>query len=87
MVVHKPVSNGLSAVKVGKLVTECQPNASVEASKFIFGHIWALESEHFQTYWIRYGLESEQRAEKFCAEYLTKFIPDASVQGYLLSSF
>ena len=43
-------SKCLSAVKVGRLVTECQQNASVEASNVILSHIWALESEHFQTH-------------------------------------
>ena len=37
-------SKCLSAFKVGKLVTDCQPNAAVEANKFIFSHIWGLES-------------------------------------------
>ena len=55
-------SKCLPAFRVGKLVTEFQPNAAVEASKFIFSHIWRLESEHFQTYWMRYGLESEPKA-------------------------
>jgi len=34
----------------------------MEASKFIFSHIWRLESEHLQTYWMRYGLECEPKA-------------------------
>ena len=59
-------SKCLSAFTVGKLVTGCQPDASVEANKFIFAHIWVLESEHFQSYWMRYGLESEAKAiEKY----------------------
>lgn len=57
-------SKCLSAFKVGKLVTGCQPNAAVEANKFIFSHLWGLESEHFQSYWMRYGLESEPKAIK-----------------------
>lgn len=55
-------SKCLSAFKVGKLVVECQPNAAVEASEFIFSNIWRLESEHFQSYWMRYGLECEPEA-------------------------
>ena len=59
-------SKCLSAFNVGKLVTDCQPNVAVEANKFIFSHIWGLESEHFQSYWMRYGLESEPKAiEKY----------------------
>lgn len=59
-------SKCLSAFKAGKLVTDCQPNAAIEANKFIFSHIWGLESEHFQSYWMRYGLESEIKAiEKY----------------------
>ena len=33
-------SKCFSAFKVGKLITECQPNAAIEASKFIFTHVW-----------------------------------------------
>ena len=55
-------SKCLSAFNVGKLVSESQPNAAVKASKFIFTYIWGLESGHFQTYWMRYGLESEPKA-------------------------
>ena len=55
-------SKCLSAFKVRRLVSECQPIAAAEADKFIFSHIWELESEHFQSYWMRYGLESEPKA-------------------------
>ena len=55
-------SKCFSAFKVGKLISGCQPNAAVEASKFIFTHVWGLESEHLQTYWMRYGLECEPKA-------------------------
>ena len=55
-------SKCLSAFKVGKHVVESQPNAAVEASKFICSNIWRLESEHFQSYWMRYGLECEPEA-------------------------
>ena len=59
-------SKCLSAFIVGKLVTDCQPSAAVEVNKFIFSHIWGLESEHFQSYWMRCGLESEPKAiEKY----------------------
>ena len=47
----------LPAFRVGKLVAESWPNAAVEASKFI-----RLESEYLQTYWMRYGFESEPKA-------------------------
>ena len=57
-------SKFFSAFKVGKLVTECQPNAAVEESKFIFTHVWGLESGHLQTYWMKAlkGLKSEPKA-------------------------
>ena len=55
-------SKCLSAFKVGRLVVESQPNAAVEAEKFIFSNIWGLESEHFQSYWMRYGIECEPEA-------------------------
>ena len=59
-------SKCLAAFKVGKLVIDCQSNAAVDANKFIFSHIWGLESGHFQSYWMRYGLESEPKAiEKY----------------------
>lgn len=57
-------SKCLSAFKVRKLVTDCQPNGALEANKFIFSHIWGLTSEHYQSYWMRYGLESEPKAIK-----------------------
>ena len=40
-------SKCLSAFKVGELVTDCQPNAAVEANKFIFSHIRGVAPEHF----------------------------------------
>ena len=55
-------SRCLGAFKVGKLVSESQPNAAIEANKFIANQIWGLGSDHFQTYWMRYGLESEPKA-------------------------
>ena len=53
---------GFGAFKVGKLVSESQPNAAIEAHKFLANQIWGLGSEHFQTYWMRYCLESEPNA-------------------------
>ena len=55
-------SKCLSAFKIGKLVSESQPNAAVEARKFIFTNIWGLGSQDFQTYWMHYGLECEPKA-------------------------
>ena len=51
-----------AAFKVGKLVMESLPNAAVETFKFISQSIWGIDAEDFQTYWMRYGLESEARA-------------------------
>ena len=42
--------------KFGKLVSESQANAAIEAHKFLANQIWGLGSEHFQTYWMRYCL-------------------------------
>ena len=42
--------------------SESQPNAAIEANKFIANQIWGLGSDHFQTYCMRYGLESEPKA-------------------------
>ena len=55
-------SKCLPAYKVGKLVTEEQPNAAVEAYKFISHNIWGIDSEPFQSHWMLYGLESEAKA-------------------------
>ena len=49
-------SRYLGAFKVGNLVSESQPNAAIAKQ------IWGLESENFQTYWMRHGLESEPKA-------------------------
>ena len=54
-------SKCLSALQIGKLVSESQSNAAVEARKFIFTNIRGLRSQHFQTYWMRYGLECEPK--------------------------
>jgi len=54
-------SKCLSAFQIGKLVSESQPNAAIEARKFIFTNIWGLGSQDFQTYWMRYGLECEPK--------------------------
>ena len=51
-----------AAFKVGKLVMESLPNAAVEAFKFISHSIWGIDAVHFQTFWMRYGLESELKA-------------------------
>lgn len=50
-------SKCLSAFQIGKLVSESQPNAAVEAQKFIFTNVWGLGSQDFKTYWMCYGLE------------------------------
>ena len=55
-------SRGLDAFKVGKLVSESLPNAPIEANKSIANQIWGLASDHFQTYWMHCGLESEPKA-------------------------
>lgn len=41
---------------------ESLPNATVETFKFISQSIWGIDAEDFQTYWMRYGLDSEARA-------------------------
>ena len=59
-------SKCLGAFKVEKLVSESQPNAAIEANKFIANQSWGLGSDHFQTYWMCYGLESEPKAILKC---------------------
>ena len=55
-------SQCLSACRIGRLVLDGDPNADVRAFKFISLHIWGINREPFQSYWMRYGLESEPKA-------------------------
>ena len=55
-------SQCLSACRIGRLVLDGDPNADVRAFKFISSHIWGINREPFQSYWMRYGLESEPKA-------------------------
>ena len=52
-------SECLSAFKIGRMILQSQPNVA-------FKSIWKIDAEHFQTYWMRYGLASEAKAiEKY----------------------
>ena len=55
-------SQCLSACRIGRLVLDGDPNADVRDFKFISSHIWDIDRERFQSYWMRYGLESEPKA-------------------------
>ena len=55
-------SQCLSACRIGRLVLDGDPNADVRAFKFISSHIWGINREPFQYYWMRYGIESESKA-------------------------
>ena len=51
-----------SACRIGRLVLDGDPNVDVRAFKFILSHIWGIDREPFQSYWMRYSLESEPKA-------------------------
>ena len=55
-------SKCLTSCRIGKLIVEGKANASVRAFKFISTNIWGIEREPFQSYWMKYGLESEPKA-------------------------
>ena len=59
---HLTASQCLSACRIGRLVLDGDPNADVRAFKFISSHIWGINREPFQSYWMRYDLESEPKA-------------------------
>ena len=59
---HLTASQCFSACRIGRLVLDGDPNADVRAFKFISSHIWGINREPFQSYWMRYGLESEPKA-------------------------
>ena len=55
-------SKCLPAYRLGKLIVEKNPNASVDVFKFISHNIWGTDSEPFQSFWMLYGLNSEAKA-------------------------
>ena len=55
-------SKCLTSCRIGKLIVEGKANASVRAFKFISTNIWGIDREPFQSYWMKYGLESEPNA-------------------------
>ena len=59
-------SKCLAACRIGKLAVSGAPNTAVRAFKFIKSNIWKIDQEPFQSYWMKYGLESEPKAiEKY----------------------
>lgn len=55
-------SKCLSACRVGQLIIEGAYNAAVRAFMFIATKVWKIGQEHFQSYWMKYGLDSEHKA-------------------------
>lgn len=55
-------SKCLTAYKLGQLVHEGTSNAAVRCFNFMLSHIWKIDVRPFQSYWMRYGLESEPKA-------------------------
>lgn len=49
---------------IGKLVCDEAPEAAVRAYNFIKSNVWRIGNTGFQSYWMRYGIESEPRAIK-----------------------
>ena len=52
----------LDAYRAGKKVKESSSNASASAKKYISSNIWNVDGDKPQTYWMKYGLESEADA-------------------------
>ena len=55
-------SKCLAACRVGRLIISGAPNAALRAFKFIKDSIWKIYHSLWQSYWIKYGLESEPKA-------------------------
>ena len=56
----------MATCRIGKLAVSGAPNTAVRAFKFIKSNIWKIDQEPFQSYWMKYGLESEPKAiEKY----------------------
>jgi hypothetical protein len=54
-----------NACNIGKLVCNEAPEAAVRAHKFIESNVWKIgNTSGFQTYWMKYGIESEPQAVK-----------------------
>ena len=57
-------SKCLPEFRIGKLVKAEAPNAAVKAFKFIKTKVWQINGGPFQSYWMKYGIESEPEAIK-----------------------
>lgn len=55
-------STCLDAYRAGKKVKEDPSNASASAKKYISSNVWNIDGDKPQTYWMKYGLESEADA-------------------------
>ena len=55
-------SKCLTACRIGKLIVQGKPDASVSAFKFISANIWGIDREPFQPFWMKYGLDCEPKA-------------------------
>ena len=60
--VHLTASKCSTACKLGRLVHEGASNAAIRYFNFMLSHIWKTDIVPFQSYWTRYGLESEPKA-------------------------
>ena len=52
------------ACNIGKLVCDEASDAAVRAYNFIKSNVWKIDDSEFQSYWMRYGIESEPHAIK-----------------------
>ena len=52
------------ACNIGKLVCDEASEAAVRAYNFIKSNVWKIDDSGFQSYWMRYGIESEPHAIK-----------------------
>ena len=57
-------SKCLPAFRIAKLIRSGAPNAAVKASRFIKSKVWQMDNIPYQSYWMKYGIESEPNAIK-----------------------
>ena len=76
-------STCLDAYRAGKKVKEGSSNASASAKKYISSNIWNIDGDKPQTYWMKYGLESEADA---IDKYETQTKENVSTSGLWVNS-
>ena len=54
----------LPAFRIAKLIKSGALNAAVKAFRFIKSKVWQIDNIPYQSYWMKYGIESEPKAIK-----------------------